>query len=184
MNFFKIPQKLQKGEMQNNQEVSLNSRIFQAEVQTLCRHMNSLCENVYHIIYGGETDDIQFLIAPNPRLSIESIEDLKALFEIGSISPEMSKKFREVFIQADKSLLAMEDSIPNTFNNKKNPGNNDNNFNQGKYGNKNAYGFSEKEKNDVRVKKTELEYQKPVKMMPAKFKEPPKDPKSKTKTKK
>eukprot|EP00960_Hanusia_phi_P074980 768352-Hanusia_phi.AAC.5 len=153
MNFFKIPQKLQKGEMQNNQEVSLNSRIFQAEVQTLCRHMNSLCENVYHIIYGGEKDDVQFLIAPNPRLSIESIEDLKALFEIGSISPEMSKKFREVFIQADKALLAMEDSIPNTFNNKKNPGNNDNNFNQGKYGNKNAYGFSEKEKNDVRVKK-------------------------------
>lgn len=181
LNVFKIPQRIVDGGMETNKEISLNARIFQGEIQTLCRHLNNLCESVYNIIYGGDKDDIQFLIAPNPKLSIESIEDLKALFEIGSISPQMAKKFREVFIQADKSLLAMEDSIPNTFQNKKKPNNGDDEFNHGKYGNKNAHGFSEKEKNDVRVKKTELEYQKPTKMLPAKYKEPPKDPKSKAK---
>eukprot|EP00960_Hanusia_phi_P063545 765506-Hanusia_phi.AAC.4 len=176
LNVFKIPQKIKSGAMERNAEISLTARIFQGEIQTLCRHLNALCESVYNIIYGGEKEEIQFLIAPNPKLSIESIDDLKALFEIGSVSPQMAKKFREVFIQADKSLLAMEDSIPNTFNNSKKPDDDDEAFNKGKYGNKNAQGFSAKEKNDVRVKKTELEYQKPAKMIPAKFKEPPKKP--------
>ena len=63
LNVFKIPQKIKSGNMERNNEISLNARIFQGEIQTLCRHLNNLCENVYTIIYGGDKKDIQFLIA-------------------------------------------------------------------------------------------------------------------------
>jgi len=181
LNVFKIPQKIKTGGMERNQEISLNARIFQGEIQVLCRHLNNFCENVYNIIYGGEKDDVQFLIAPNPKLSIESMEDIKTLFEVGSISPHLAKKFREVFIESDKSLLSLEDGISNRFNNSKNPGNNDDNFNHGKYGNKNANGFSAKEKNDTRVMKTELQYFKPDKAKPASYHPPLEKDKNKSK---
>jgi hypothetical protein len=174
LNVFKIPQKIKSGNMERNNEISLNARIFQGEIQTLCRHLNSLCENVYSIIYGGEKKDVQFLIAPNPKLSIESMEDIKTLFEVGSISPAMARKFREVFVESDKSLLAMEDAIPNRSMASSDAGGE---FGNGKYGNKNENGFTKKQKDDDRVMKTELRYFKPDKAKPASYHPPLEDSK-------
>lgn len=174
LNVFKIPQKIKSGSMDRNNEISLNARIFQGEIQTLCKHLNSLCESIYTIIYGGRKEDIQFLIAPNPKLSIESMEDIKTLFEIGSVSPAIARKFREVFIESDKSLLSMEDAIAT-----KADGTDKGEFGNGKYGNKNENGFTKKQTEDSRVIKTQLQYMKPDKAKPASYHPPLETDKSK-----
>lgn len=108
---FKIPPKFMLSSAKSAQESSSNSRIFAAEMQHLCRHLNLLSERVYSIIYP-ETKRIEFCLTPSPKIEIESIDDLKVLFEIGSISPDMARKLSHSIISSDRDVLTMAKPPP------------------------------------------------------------------------
>jgi hypothetical protein len=60
-----------------------------------------LCDvsQVYKRIY--KKDNVEFILLPMPRLEVESIADMKVLFEIGAITPDMSLQLSHVMIGDD-----------------------------------------------------------------------------------
>ena len=58
-----------------------------------------ICLQVYKRIY--KKDNVEFILLPMPRLEVESIADMKVLFEIGAITPDMSLQLSHVMIGDD-----------------------------------------------------------------------------------
>lgn len=164
---FKIPPKMMIGKSHGLQkEAGMNQRIFSAEMQQLCMHLRVLAANVYSIIYGEEDPHkVNFVIQPAPKIDVESIEDLKMLFEIGSIKPSTAAKLSDTLINADKDILASVNGnmggmvgVP------------------GEMGALKDRNESKEDRDAGKVTKTELQYQAPKKATPAKFAPPPKVP--------
>ena len=51
---------------------------------------------MYLTLYGKENAD--FVLMPMPRLEVETIEDLKILFEIGAITPDTSLQLSQILV--------------------------------------------------------------------------------------
>jgi len=163
---FKIPPKLMVGTLGLTREAGMNQRIFSAEMQQLCGHLRNLAAAVYCIIYSEkEPHTVNFIIQPAPKIDIETIDDLKTLFEIGSIKPSMATKLADTLINADKDILGgvggNMGGLPGV------PGENVPLSERSE---------SKKDKDAGKVTKTELQYQPPKKAAPAKFAPPPKEP--------
>ena len=163
---FKIPPKMMIGNLGLTKEAGMNQRIFSAEMQQLCMHLRALAGNVYSIIYGEEDPHkVNFVIQPAPKIDVESIEDLKMLFEIGSIKPSTAAKLSDTLINADKDILASVNGnmggmvgVP------------------GEMGALKDRNESKEDRDAGKVTRTELQYQAPKKATPAKFAPPPKVP--------
>lgn len=76
---------------------SSNAHTFTTNAQAVCRHLERLLCNVHEVIYGKPAD---FSIVPMPRLSIESMEDVKTLMECGLILPEKCVRLVDILLGA------------------------------------------------------------------------------------
>ena len=60
-------------------------KIFSSNMSQICGHLENLCKNVYLSIYGNK-ETVRFLLRPFKRLEVESIDQLKTLYEIGVLT--------------------------------------------------------------------------------------------------
>jgi hypothetical protein len=75
-----------------------SGRLFTSCMNDYCRHCQRLLSQVYAIIYRVSPDDVEFNLTPMPRLEVETIADLKTLFEIGALTPDMSFELSRVLL--------------------------------------------------------------------------------------
>ena len=54
---------------------------------------------MYKHIYGK--DNVEFILLPMPRLEVESVADMKILFEIGALTPDMSLQLSHIMLGED-----------------------------------------------------------------------------------
>jgi hypothetical protein len=72
-----------------------NTNTFTTNAQSICKHLQALLSDVYQVIYGKP---MQFTILPVPRLSLESVEDLKSLMDTGLILPEKAASIADILL--------------------------------------------------------------------------------------
>jgi hypothetical protein len=65
----------------------------------LCRSIQALLSAVYHRIYGADT--AEFVLLPMPRLEVESVADMKVLFDIGGLTPDMGLQLSQILLGED-----------------------------------------------------------------------------------
>ena len=75
-----------------------SGRIFSTNMHELCRHCQNLLISVYCMIYRVKPETVDFVLTPMPRLEVESVEDLKVLFEIGALTPDMSVELSKILL--------------------------------------------------------------------------------------
>jgi hypothetical protein len=75
-----------------------SGRLFSANMHEFCRHCQNLLLQVYSSVYGVDPETIEFTMTPMPRLEVESVNDLKVLFEIGALTPDMSVELSRVLL--------------------------------------------------------------------------------------
>lgn len=79
-----------------------SGRIFSTNMHEVCRHLQSLLCQVYSATFPDTLpSEVEFVLVPMPRLEIETIQDIKALHEIGAISPDMVIKLSRVLLGED-----------------------------------------------------------------------------------
>lgn len=61
----------------------------------MCRHLERLLSDVHEVIYGEPAD---ISIVPMPRLSIDSMADIKVLVETGLILPEKCVRLVDILL--------------------------------------------------------------------------------------
>jgi len=87
---------------QGNQETATKTmtsgRLFSANMHEFCRHCQNLLSQAYSIIYKVHPESVEFNMTPMPRLEIESVSDLKVLFDIGALTPDMSVELSRVLL--------------------------------------------------------------------------------------
>ena len=73
------------------------SRMFQSKMARMCMFLSELLQETHSHIYKEEA---QYNLIALPRMEIQSIEDLKILFEIGVLQPDHAVKLSEVLLGA------------------------------------------------------------------------------------
>lgn len=91
----------------------LSGRLFTANMQNVSRHLSYLLEDVYKSIYGGNS---KFYIGTMPRLDVESVSDLKILFDIGCINPITANKIAENLLTSEISGIIPRQKILSSIN--------------------------------------------------------------------
>ena len=76
-----------------------SGRIFSSKMEDVCRHLQDLLALVYERVYKQR--NAQFVLLPMPKLEIESVQDFKALFEIGALTPDMSLQLSQILMGED-----------------------------------------------------------------------------------
>ena len=76
-----------------------SGRLFSANMNDLCRHVQALLAEVYEAIYGR--GNVGFLLLPMPRLEVEAIADIKVLHEVGALTPDMGLQLSQVLLGED-----------------------------------------------------------------------------------
>ena len=80
-----------------------SGKVFSNTMAQICTHLELLCKDVYFAAYGNKAQ-VRFKLTPQRRMELESIEDLKILFEIGALTASDTLDV--------KSLLADVLSVP------------------------------------------------------------------------
>jgi hypothetical protein len=75
-----------------------SGRLFSANMHEFCRHCQNLLTQVYAAIYAVNPENVEFIMSPMPRMEVESVNDLKVLFEIGALTPDMSVELSRVLL--------------------------------------------------------------------------------------
>ena len=79
-----------------------SGRIFSTNMHEVCRHLQALLCQVYSRTFPDTLpSEVEFVLVPMPRLEVETIQDIKALHEIGAISPDMVVKLSRVLLGED-----------------------------------------------------------------------------------
>lgn len=76
-----------------------SGRIFSSNMTKMCKNVCLLLKHVYEIIYNKK--NAEFSMIPLPKLEIESVQDLKILFDIGSITPDISMDLSNILLGDD-----------------------------------------------------------------------------------
>ena len=71
-------------------------KIFSSNMKQLCDHLQQIAADAYRKIYSKHNAVFSFI--PMPRLEIEKIADLKVLFDIGVITPDVSIQLTELLM--------------------------------------------------------------------------------------
>ncbi len=72
-----------------------NTSTFTTNAQAVCKHLQALLSDVHQVIYGKP---MHFTVLPVPRLSIESVEDLKNLMDTGLVLPEKAASIVDILL--------------------------------------------------------------------------------------
>ena len=75
-----------------------SGRLFSANMHEFCRHCQNILVQVYCAVYRVNAESVEFIMTPMPRLEVESVNDLKVLFEIGALTPDMSVELSRVLL--------------------------------------------------------------------------------------
>ena len=78
------------------QKTMSSGRLFMAKMTDLCRKLQMLLAEVYRDIYGDA--DVRFFMVPMSRLEINSVADLKVLFDAGCLTPDMSLQLSSLLL--------------------------------------------------------------------------------------
>ena len=83
---------------ENTRKTMTTGRIFISNMLQFCSHSQALLTQVYCEIYGTSPERVEFTLTPMPRLEVESIEDLKVLYEIGCLNPDAALHLSKVLL--------------------------------------------------------------------------------------
>lgn len=86
------------GSSENTRKTMASGRIFSVNMHEFCRHCQNVLRVVYCHIYRAPPEGVEFILTPMPRLEVESVEDLKVLFEIGALTPDMSVELSKILL--------------------------------------------------------------------------------------
>lgn len=78
-----------------------SGRIFSTNMHEMCKFLGMLLVEVYCDIYRADTDSVEFVLTPMPRLEIETVQDIKVLFDSGVLTPDMTVKLSRILLGAD-----------------------------------------------------------------------------------
>jgi hypothetical protein len=139
------------GGNENTRKTMASGRIFSVNMHEFCRHCQNILSVVYCHIYRVEPENVEFILTPMPRLEVESVNDLKVLFEIGALTPYMSVELSRVLLgnaansrnpkisnRSKKEEPSPDSIIPGSNNNNDNKNNNDKTDTKGFKDGKNA----------------------------------------------
>lgn len=99
MVFGKIGGSIQAGAAQ----ADLAGRVFTNTVHRICKLLEALITEVYSVIYDTEQSSVQCFLNPMPRIDIKSVEDIKILWEMGAVTPDVMAQLSEVLLLNEKS---------------------------------------------------------------------------------
>lgn len=97
-----VPEEMVRSQSRGHETVRktlASGRIFSANMNDLCRHLQELLAEVYEAIYGKA--NARFTLLPMPRLEVETIEDMRVLFDIGALTPDMSLQLSQILLGED-----------------------------------------------------------------------------------
>ncbi len=86
------------GQTESTKKTVASGRIFSVNMHEFCRHLQSLLRSVYCEIYRVGTETVDFVLTPMPRMEVESVNDLKVLFDIGALTPDMSIELSKILL--------------------------------------------------------------------------------------
>jgi hypothetical protein len=86
------------GQTESTKKTVASGRIFSVNMHEFCRHFQRLLCDVYCNIYKVSPETIDFVLTPMPRMEVESVSDLKVLFDIGALTPDMSIELSKILL--------------------------------------------------------------------------------------
>ena len=81
-------------------KTAASGRIFTSNMTQVCQHLQRLLTQAYEVIYKGGKGAVRFRLSPLRRLEVESIADLKVLFEIGALTALHGSDVSSLVIEA------------------------------------------------------------------------------------
>ena len=85
---------------ETTQKTVSTGKLFTSNMWEICKHLQCLLGTVYDEIYGRGAP-VQFKMVPTPRLEVQSMQDLKILFEIGVLTKRGQIGLEEVLLGPD-----------------------------------------------------------------------------------
>eukprot|EP00961_Rhodomonas_salina_P087528 1177177-Rhodomonas_salina.4 len=82
-----------------------NSRVFSNSVLRICHTLEELVRSVYAAIYECDIADVLVTFNPMPRLDVHSMDDLKTLWEIGAVTPDVTAQLSEILLLGERTNL-------------------------------------------------------------------------------
>ena len=76
-----------------------SGKMFTCNMLQMCSHLQNLLSDVYSTIYKKE--NAEFTLMPMPRIEIDSVADIKALFDMGAITPDMTTTLSQILVGED-----------------------------------------------------------------------------------
>ena len=86
------------GQTESTKKTVASGRIFSVNMHEFCRHFQRLLCIVYCTIYKVSPESVDFVLTPMPRMEVESVNDLKVLFDIGALTPDMSIELSKILL--------------------------------------------------------------------------------------
>jgi hypothetical protein len=83
----------------------LNSRTFSNAVLRVCHILEQLIRDVYATIYEADIALVTVALNPMPRLDVHSMEDLKTLWEMGAVTPDVTAQLSEILLLGERTNL-------------------------------------------------------------------------------
>lgn len=84
-------------------QADVAGRMFTNTVYRVCKFIEHLLQEVYSIIYDTDIHEVNVSLNPMPRLDIRSIEDIKILWEMGAVTPDVMAQLSEVLLISEKT---------------------------------------------------------------------------------
>ena len=81
------------------------SRSFSNTIYRVCKVLEELVRHVYAALYEADLADVTVSFSPMPRLDISSMEDLKTLFDIGAITPDVTAQLSEILLLGERTNM-------------------------------------------------------------------------------
>jgi hypothetical protein len=104
-----IPYEVAYGRARGGEETTgqseINSRAFSNAVLRVCHVLEELLRHVYAAIYEEDLARVQVALSPMPRLDIHSMDDLKALWEMGAVTPDVTAQLSEILLLGERTNL-------------------------------------------------------------------------------
>lgn len=104
-----IPHDVAYGRSRGGQETTgqseLNGRAFSNTVLRLCHILEELVRSVYATIYEADINTVEVTFNPMPRLDVHSIQDLKTLWEMGAITPDVTAQLSEILLMGERTNI-------------------------------------------------------------------------------
>ena len=78
-----------------------NGRVFVTSMMAICKHLQALLTDVYLASFGGDVDDIQFILRPTPRIEVGTVQELVMLMDAGVVSVDDAHSYSNMLLGID-----------------------------------------------------------------------------------